>query len=176
MPLTLQRVWKQLIRKRSNSVLARKADSTKVNKLTRNSTPAQSCCRCGKPGHTPSTCHFKEAICRKCNKKGHIAKVCHSTNPHKASHRKTRQANWVENESEHSDSDLPIHKLSIRGTHPIKVKLQIQGKPLSMEVDTGAAVSVVSEDTYKELFFDLPLKRASVCLKTFTGEQIPTTG
>ena len=27
-----------------------------------------------------------------------------------------------------------------------------------MEVDTGAAVSVVSEDTYKELFFDLPLR------------------
>ena len=43
-----------------------------------------------------------------------------------------------------------------------------------MEVDTGAAVSVVSEDTYKELFFDLPLKRASVCLETFTGEQIRT--
>ena len=61
-----------------------------------------------------------------------MAKVCHSTNPHKASHRKTRQANWVENESEHSDSDLPIHKLSTRGTHPIKVKLQTQGKPVSM--------------------------------------------
>ena len=45
-----------------------------------------------------------------------------------------------------------------------------------MEVDTGAAVSVVSEDTYKELFFDLLLKRASVCLKTFTGEQIPILG
>ena len=155
---------------------SKKADSTEVNKLTRNSTPAQSCYRCGKPGHTPSTCRFKEAICRKCNKKGHIAKVCHSTNPHKASHRKTRQANWVENEPKHSDSDLPIHKLSTRGTHPIKVKLQIQGKPVSMEVDTGAAVSVVSEDTYKELFFDLPLKIASVCLKTFTGEQIPILG
>ena len=45
-----------------------------------------------------------------------------------------------------------------------------------MEVDTGAAVSVVSEDTYKKLFFNLPLKRASVCLKTFTGEQIPILG
>ena len=92
--------------------------------------------------------------------------MCRSSNPHKANHRKTRQPNWVENESEHSDSDLPMHKLSTRGTHPIKVKLQMQKKPVSMEDDTGTAVAVVSEDTYKEMFFDLPLERAFVCLKT----------
>ena len=31
-----------------------------------------------------------------------------------------------------------------------------------MEVDTGAAVSVISEETYKELFMNLSLKKASV--------------
>ena len=39
---------------------SKKADSTEVNKVTRNSTPAKSCYRCGKPGHTSSTCRFKE--------------------------------------------------------------------------------------------------------------------
>ena len=43
-------------------------------------------------------------------------------------------------------------------------------------MDTGAAVSVISEETYKELFSNLALKKAPVCLKTFTGEQIPILG
>ena len=58
----------------------------------------------------------------------------------------------------------------------LTVKLEIQGKPVLMEVDTGAAVSVISEETYKELFSNLALKKAPVCLKTFTGEQIPILG
>ena len=85
--------------------------------VIRNSTPAKSCYHCDKPGHSSSTCRFKEAICRKCGKTGHIARVCHSTNPHKPNQRKIRQANWVENDSEHSDLDLPIHKLSTKGIH-----------------------------------------------------------
>ena len=67
-------------------------------------------------------------------------------------------------------------KVSARSTHPITVKLEIQGKPVLMEVDTGAAVSVISEETYKEQFSNLALKKAPVCLKTFTGEQIPIPG
>ena len=141
---------------------SKKADSAEVNKLTHNSRPAQSCYRCGKPGHTSSTCRFKEAICRKCGKKGHIARVCHSTNPRRPSQKKTQHANWVENESENSDSDLPIHKVSARSTHPITVKLEIQGKPVLMEVDTGAAVSVISEETYRN-YFQISLSRKLLC-------------
>ena len=47
-----------------------------INKLTHCSKPIQPCYRCGKQGHSPSTCHFKEELCRKCGKKGHIARVC----------------------------------------------------------------------------------------------------
>ena len=35
---------------------------------------------------------------------------------------------------------------------PLEVDLQLEGKPLRMEVDTGAAVSLVSEETYRSLF------------------------
>ena len=69
--------------------------------------------------------------------------------------------NIVDSESENSESDLPVLKISGRSTHPIKVKLEIQGKPVEMEVDTGAAVSIISEETYKRLFPNVNLKRSS---------------
>ena len=40
----------------------------------------------------------------------------------------------------------------------------------------GAAVSVISEETYKEVFMNLSLKKASVSLKTCTGKRIPVLG
>ena len=52
----------------------KQAEPVEVN----NSKPAQPCYRCGKEGHSPSACHFKDATCHNCNKKGHIAKACRS--------------------------------------------------------------------------------------------------
>ena len=36
------------------------------------------CYRCGRSGHVPSACRFRDATCHKCQKKGHIAKACRS--------------------------------------------------------------------------------------------------
>ena len=137
----------------------KKAEYVEVNKLTHNRKPTQPCYRCGKLGHTPSTCRFKEEMCRSCGKKGHIAsrskKQGSSGKGRRPTQKKTKRTNWVGNESEDSDSDLPIHKITAGLTHPITVELEVQGKPVVMEVDTGAAVSVISETTYKDLFSNL---------------------
>ena len=112
----------------------KQAEPVEVNKFTRNSKPARPCYRCGKEGHSLSARHFKDATCHNCNKKGHIAKVCcsakqeHPSNVKKCKKR-TGTMNVVNSESEDSDSDLPVLKISGRLTHPIKVKLEIKGKP-----------------------------------------------
>ena len=155
----------------------KKAESVEVNKFTHNSKPSQPCYRCGKQGHSPSACYFKEAICHNCGKKGHIAKVCCSNKQHRPSadvrklQKRTGNTNWVEDESENSDSDLPVLKVSGKSTHPIKVKLEIQGKPVDMEVDMGAAVSIISEETYKKLFPNLNLQKVPIGLKTYIYTQ-----
>ena len=56
------------------------------------------------------------------------------------------------------------------------VGLEIQGKPVVMEVDIGTTVSVISETTYKDLFSNLTLKKVPMGLKTYTGERIPVLG
>ena len=45
-----------------------------------------------------------------------------------------------------------------------------------MEVDTGAAVSVISEETRTCLFSNIKVNDTSVILTTYTGEQMAVTG
>ena len=96
-------------------------------------------------------------MCQKRAKKGHVARVCHymkevSSGKDSRPRKKAELTSLVENEFEDSDLDLPVHKIATCSTHAITVKLKIQGKPVVMEVDTGAVASVLSEETYKKLF------------------------
>ena len=52
----------------------------------------------------------------------------------------------------------------------------IEGKPVLMELDTGASVSVPSSSTWTRLFPGRELKRTNTVLKTFSGEQLQAIG
>ena len=56
------------------------------------------------------------------------------------------------------------------------VKPKIQGKIIEMELDTGAAVSLISKELYDMQFCHLPLRHTNVILKTYTGEMISPEG
>ena len=45
-----------------------------------------------------------------------------------------------------------------------------------MEIYTEAAVSVISEQTRKKMFPDVPLSKSTLLLKTYTGEVMPVLG
>ena len=50
----------------------------------------KTCYRCGRNGHLPSECRFKDAQCHVCGKRGHIAPVCRS-----APQRRTSAMKWT---------------------------------------------------------------------------------
>ena len=57
--------------------------------------------------------------------------------------------------------------------------IKVNGKPVAMEIDTGASVTVVGEDTFKTIQAgdsSLELRRTTVRLRTYTGETIPVQG
>ena len=59
------------------------------------------------------------------------------------------------------------------------VTLKVHGEPLQMELDTGAAVSVMSEQTYKTVWNAEkapPMQPAKVQLHVYTGGTIPVVG
>ena len=68
-----------------------------------------------------------------------------------------------------------LHKLGEKSS-PITVSLVANGKPLKMEVDTGADISIISEETRKVLFPDQKIYKSDLVLKTYTGEPIAIKG
>ncbi len=59
---------------------------------------------------------------------------------------------------------------------PLAVEVKLDGKPLSMEWNTGASVSLISEVTYKSLFKDKPIRKSKTKLRTYSRELLKVTG
>ena len=57
-----------------------------------------------------------------------------------------------------------------------QIQLLLDGKPVRMEVDTGSAVSIISETVYKKIFLHLSLKPTHFYLKTYSGERLTLLG
>ncbi|XP_054257058.1 uncharacterized protein K02A2.6-like [Macrosteles quadrilineatus] len=130
------------------------------------------CYRCGDKDHRANTCKFRNEFCNLCNKVGHIAKVC------MGGPRKQRidqlEDREIEKQLDHTTYDS--YKLQVNNSDKFIMKIEIEGKPLSMELDTGAALSSISFEDYKRLDINKRMFKSHVQLRTYTGEIIQTKG
>ena len=135
--------------------------------------PSLDCYRCGAK-HKPSECKFREAECHFCKKKGHMSKVCCAKN-------KTQQVSSGTNQltSESEAQEYFMFHTKASSSQPIQVTVKQNGIDATMEVDTGATFSIISEQTYKTLFTTVSVPRleaSAAHLKTYTGEEIKILG
>lgn len=139
------------------------------------------CHRCGKWYHSPSTCRFAQATCHSCGERGHIAPVCPAREDGRKSSRgrgrKFKGTNWLDTDIDQTpeETNLRIYHVDSKA-RPISVKLKVNGKELSMEVDTGAALSIISQEMQHHLFPEAVLTESQVFLRTYTGETMPVVG
>ena len=175
----------------------RNAKSLKAAEPTLNLVTTKSCYRCGKTSHDQKNCPHKDAECYHCRKRGHITAVCRSakksssTQPRRQRSAGQRRggkrqfetqkyvANDDEKTSDEEDTEyLPLHSVGGEGgaTPPIKVPLIINDKVHCMELDTGTAITIMSQKKYEELFPESSLRNFDVLLKTYSGERLPVVG
>ena len=60
-------------------------------------------------------------------------------------------------------------------TDPLLVTMNLNGKQMAMEIDTGSAVTIMSESCFKQIASD-PLRESVVNLCTYSGEKIQVKG
>ena len=160
------------------------AASGKTPKSTFKDTPVV-CYRCG-GSHLAPTCKFKEAICRYCKKKGHIVRVCRaaaknkdSKNPKKAPDTDSKKTHFVQEDNIEEDLPYQLYAIKDGSNNPITMEVSLNDVPVTMELDTGASVSVINYQTYQDIAQQStlsPLLASSVRLQTYTGEKIEILG
>ncbi len=151
-------------------------------------TTSVKCSRCdGK--HTPSECRFKDAKCHACGKLGHISRACRSKNKGKQTKqtwqptpKNTQYLSEEKEESadgENAESAYSMFTFANKHSASYKVTVLVNDTSVEMEIDTGAALSVISEDTYKHFHSQgklPPFKNTEVILRTYTGEEVKPKG
>ena len=148
------------------------------------------CYRCDKTGHSPDTCWFRKKPCQKCGHLGHVAKVCRGgarnqrTNKTPNTKGKAKLHKVLEDSSTSEDEMPPTDLDSLRlneitantDRETIWVRLDIEHQNIEMELDTGSALTIVNEQDYQRHWPHLPLKRANLTLRTYTGQKVYPKG
>ena len=162
-----------------NKVRHTKPPSDKGTKTTwkrQTSPPAtvSECYRCG-GNHTAAACHCREFLCHFCKKKGHLAKMCRQ----KLKSMKEQAKFVTESDTPTSGEYSALFQVTSGRNKPYRITINVNGKPLLMEIDTGASVSVVGEGTFnniREGKSTVELQKASTQLQTYTREEISVLG
>lgn len=130
-----------------------------------------SCYRC-KGKDSARDCRFKNEKCHECSKVGHIARACRN--------RASAQALYVneENEEEGKSELFGTYAVYTASTSKkgLMIDVALDGQEMSMHLDTGAAISLLSEVSYRKALSHLPLKKTHLQLTTYSGETIPVLG
>ena len=106
------------------------------------------------------THNYKDQICHHCGKQGHIQRVCRSKQQGKPKQAtKTPEVHAVEVDVDvdaYEDilATFEVHNVRKQSNDIIWVDLDVDGKPLKMELDTGSAVSI---NDFPHLIFNLIL-------------------
>lgn len=138
---------------------------------------AEGICRgCGAMGHAYGDCRFRE--CSRCKRPGHLRRMCTagsgasgagaSRSVARPGAGGSRSLNYgeaavdVDDCFEASDYDeeedgIDLHQLCIKDYKAVSLQISIDGKIISMEIDTGTPISCISKKTYDRYFSDTAL-------------------
>ena len=92
--------------------------------------------------------------------------------------RSYRPTNTVQQEEQLSDECFSLYSVALlqKKVPSIDVVLQVESKDITMQVDTGASLTIISEHIYRKLFNHVKLSAFQSKITTYTGEPIVVHG
>ena len=120
------------------------------------------CYLCGGQHFAPQ-CKHKDVICHLCEKRSHLACVCRFRGSQKTTDHPLHQNRWktkldsksnnyMDEEASFQDEIEPdVLAFSGRQNKSYRVMVTLNNVPVHMELDTGAAVSVISDMIYNDI-------------------------
>ena len=141
----------------------------------------RSCWRCG--NRHGGKCRFESARCYACGRVGHISRCCpqrrssvhHQEVSEGPSCDGVEEPIQLENLSTPSQPVYVVNRAQV-SSPPIWCSVRMCSMQVNMELDTGAGVTLIDEDTYKRFQNRPILNSSSIKLKSFTGNVIPVLG
>ena len=146
------------------------------------------CFRCGLTNHTQNNCRYKGAECFKCHKTGHLQSECpngkSSPKPKKDRQHVRLAEDFKELETSDSEDGFRASTFSLESESEdlkisapaVKVPLRIEDVDFQMEVDTGAAASIMSYTDYQRHFKYLALRPVNKSFHAYTGTPLDIAG
>ena len=105
----------------------------------------ESCHRCGRSNHKSDNCFCNFKDCFKCGMRGHAKAVCR--NPGKKERKDEKKVHKLDEDEE----VYGMHHMMEKGHNSYKICVLLEQRHVSIEVDTGAARSIVSYDSFSKL-------------------------
>ena len=127
------------------------------------STTRNKCTRCGRGPHSRQHCPAREATCHNCKKKGHYKSQCFS-----------KVSEVAEDYTTELDDASFLDAVSDEnGSTSWNESLSVNGQTVIFKVDTGAEVSVITEETMNRLTRDTKVERRSTTKRLVTANKTP---
>jgi len=131
------------------------------------------------------TCYLPlDMVCHGCKRKGHLKRGC--TKESKFQRPWKKSLHKVEEGSSKSPSEAEdlsgLHHVSVHTAAckskvpPLQVTLRLDECDVPMELDTGASMSLISEETWEKLWPGRVLSKTKFQLCTYSEEPLPVLG
>ena len=123
---------------------------------------------------------MKNSPCYRCGKKGHIKPICLEKAPRTENSRNPMKTTYnVEEDTDSEPEVYTMYTIVKEDSGCITSTVKINDTICKFQIDTGAAVSIMSEMTFKQLWVKVKrpkLQWSDIRLKIFTGELIKVLG
>ena len=118
-----------------------------------------------------------KAYCSYCKKEGHHISVCLKLKKKRAGkvHNVTEQPPDNFNDKDSHDNSV-LYKVSSRDDKPLCVDVDVNGKSVNFQLDTGSSVSVMNHTDFKQHFGSTELNTSNHVLGSYSGHRIPVVG